>query len=335
MNPTESQDRLQLYRHALARAQSALKSGDRSSARRNARMAAKLAPEREEPWLLLAGLSDPRPGLAYAARALEINPKSKTARKAIRWHVRRLPPREWKSALQEARIPEDLVPRILSADHFTQRRLLSPRVFLYASALVILLGLWLGGMPAAALRPQVANQPLDKATLTPTPTNTPTPTSTPTPTATPTLTPTASPTPIPTETPVLNYLSTFNIPMEEVHKEGRWIDVDLSDQRVTAFDGPDPVQSFIVSTGTAAHPTVPGQFRIYVKYVSTPMAGPGYYLPGVPYTMYYYRGYALHGTYWHNNFGTPMSHGCINLETPDAEWLFNFASIGTLVNVHN
>lgn len=94
------------------------------------------------------------------------------------------------------------------------------------------------------------------------------------------------------------------------------------------------MQTFVVSTGTAAHPTLTGQYRVYIKLTSTAMAGPGYYLPGVPYTMYYYRGYALHGTYWHDNFGVPMSHGCINLKTPEAEWLFNFSSPGTLVNVH-
>ena len=94
------------------------------------------------------------------------------------------------------------------------------------------------------------------------------------------------------------------------------------------------MKEFIVSTGTSAHPTVTGQFRIYVKLRSTAMAGPGYYLPDVPFTMYFYKGYALHGTYWHSNFGMPMSHGCVNLRTSDAEWLFNWASVGTLVNVH-
>jgi lipoprotein-anchoring transpeptidase ErfK/SrfK len=64
------------------------------------------------------------------------------------------------------------------------------------------------------------------------------------------------------------------------------------------------------------------------------MSGPGYYLPGVPYTMYFYKGYGLHGTYWHSNFGTPMSHGCVNLKTEDAGWLYNWASIGTIVNIH-
>lgn len=47
------------------------------------------------------------------------------------------------------------------------------------------------------------------------------------------------------------------------------------------------------------------------------MTGPGYDLPNVPYTMYFYQGYGLHGTYWHNNFGTPMSHGCVNMPTPE------------------
>lgn len=114
----------------------------------------------------------------------------------------------------------------------------------------------------------------------------------------------------------------------------RWIDVDLTNQRVYAYEGDTIVNSFIVSTGTWRTPTVTGQYKIYVKYRSAKMSGPGYYLPDVPYIMYFYKGYGLHGTYWHNNFGTPMSHGCVNLTTSDAAWLFNWASVGTLVNVH-
>ena len=115
---------------------------------------------------------------------------------------------------------------------------------------------------------------------------------------------------------------------------GRWIDVNLSAQRVTAYVGSTPVRSTLVSTGRPRTPTPTGRFRIYVKYVSTPMSGPGYYLPNVPYTMYFYRGYGLHGTYWHSNFGRTMSHGCINLPTPEARWFYSWASIGTLVNIH-
>jgi LysM repeat protein len=115
---------------------------------------------------------------------------------------------------------------------------------------------------------------------------------------------------------------------------GKWIDVNLSAQRVTAYVGNTPVRSTLASTGLPATPTPTGQYRIYVKYVSTLMTGPGYYLPNVPYTMYFYRGYGLHGTYWHSNFGRPMSHGCINLPTPEAQWLFNWAPVGTLVKIH-
>lgn len=180
-------------------------------------------------------------------------------------------------------------------------------------------------------------KPTYTPTLTPTFTPTPTATSTPTPTATPTPTPTFTPTstPLPTDTPepAPTYEPPTPVPMPGGDGE-RWIDVDLSQQRVYAYEGSVVVNSFIVSTGTWQHPTVTGQFHIYIKLLYANMSGPGYYLPNVPYTMYFYKGYALHGTYWHHNFGTPMSHGCVNLSIPDAEWLFNFASVGTLVNVH-
>jgi lipoprotein-anchoring transpeptidase ErfK/SrfK len=114
----------------------------------------------------------------------------------------------------------------------------------------------------------------------------------------------------------------------------RWIDVDLTHQMVYAYEGETLVNSFLVSTGTWLTPTVTGQYKIYVKYEKANMHGPGYFLPDVPYVMYFYKGYGLHGTYWHHNFGTPMSHGCVNLETGNAGWLFNWASVGTVVNVH-
>jgi len=94
------------------------------------------------------------------------------------------------------------------------------------------------------------------------------------------------------------------------------------------------VQSFLVSTGTAYTPTVTGLFKIYVKHPAADMAGPGYDLPGVPYVMMFYEDYGIHGTYWHNNFGTPMSHGCVNMRTEDAAWLYNWAELGTAVEIH-
>jgi lipoprotein-anchoring transpeptidase ErfK/SrfK len=139
-------------------------------------------------------------------------------------------------------------------------------------------------------------------------------------------------------TPTSEYipLPTSVAPRPAVASSGgtRWIDVDLTNQRVYAYEGDTVVNSFIVSTGTWLTPTVTGQFNVYVKYRSNKMSGPGYYLPDVPYIMYFHGSYGLHGTYWHNNFGTPMSHGCVNLTIPDAGWLYDWASIGTVVNVH-
>jgi lipoprotein-anchoring transpeptidase ErfK/SrfK len=117
-------------------------------------------------------------------------------------------------------------------------------------------------------------------------------------------------------------------------KERRWIDVDLSEQRLRAYEDGEVVRETLVSTGLPRTPTVMGQFRIWVKLRYDDMSGPGYYLEDVPYVMYFYQGYGLHGTFWHNNFGQRMSHGCVNLPTPEAEWMFNFVDVGTLVNVH-
>lgn len=114
---------------------------------------------------------------------------------------------------------------------------------------------------------------------------------------------------------------------------GRWIRVDLSDQELVAYEGERPVLRTLVSTGRPQTPTVLGTYRIYLKLRSQTMTGPGYRLPHVPYVMYFYKGYALHGTYWHNNFGRPMSHGCVNLPTSIAEQLYHWAEIGTPVVV--
>jgi lipoprotein-anchoring transpeptidase ErfK/SrfK len=110
--------------------------------------------------------------------------------------------------------------------------------------------------------------------------------------------------------------------------------VNLSTQTLTAYEGSAEVFSAIVSTGLPATPTPVGQFRIWTRLRYDDMSGPGYYLRDVPYVMYFYRGYGLHGTYWHSNFGRPMSHGCVNLRTADAGWLYNWASVGTLVVTH-
>lgn len=115
--------------------------------------------------------------------------------------------------------------------------------------------------------------------------------------------------------------------------QGRSIIVSTENQRIYAYENGQLVRSHLVSTGLPATPTVKGDFAVYVKHVAADMRGADYFLPQVPYTMYFYSGYGIHGTYWHNAFGRPMSHGCVNLPTSEAEWFFNFASVGTPVRV--
>lgn len=147
-------------------------------------------------------------------------------------------------------------------------------------------------------------------TFTPEPSPTPTLYFTPLPTVTPAFTPSPKPAvPLPTPTP---------------HRDRKWIEVSLRQQKLVAYEDGKPVFEALVSTGLARSPTVTGRFRIYLKLLYSDMSGPGYYFRKVPYVMYFYRGYALHGTYWHNNFGRPMSRGCVNLRIEDARWLFNW-----------
>jgi lipoprotein-anchoring transpeptidase ErfK/SrfK len=267
------------------------------------------------------------------------------------------------------------------------RRLIGPLGLLLAVAcLLILAGMvlvtWYSAAAVLASLPRLATEaPTSLPADTPTPgAQPPIGTDTPAPTATSADTPTPVPSAQPsigTDTPVLvpsaTAAPTFTpnpapsataIPPPSSPSPGatgtpatpppgasgeKWIDVDLTQQQLTAYQGNTPVLQALVSTGLPGTPTVVGQFRIYWKLLAADMVGPGYYLPAVPYTMYFLRGYSLHGTYWHHNFGHPMSHGCVNLRTEDAKWLFDWtdpplpagasqvqsSSGGTLVVVHN
>jgi len=115
---------------------------------------------------------------------------------------------------------------------------------------------------------------------------------------------------------------------------GRYVDINLSEQTLYAFDGFNLVNQFLVSTGRSGYDTPTGEFHVYGKDHSARMHGPGYYLPNVPYISWFLGDYSIHGTYWHNNFGHVMSHGCVNASTGDAEWLFGWADIGTPVYIH-
>ena len=112
--------------------------------------------------------------------------------------------------------------------------------------------------------------------------------------------------------------------------EEKWIEVTLSDQRLRAWEGNRIVMEFPISSGKWA-PTPTGTFNIWHKTKNQTMSGGSkelstyYNLPNVPNNMFFYQGYAIHGAYWHNNFGQPMSHGCVNSPLAYAAQLFEWA----------
>ncbi len=114
---------------------------------------------------------------------------------------------------------------------------------------------------------------------------------------------------------------------------GREIVIVLGTQSAYAYENGVLQKAARVSAGKKATPTIQGDHEIWLKRRSQTMSGPGYSLDNVEWVMYFYRDYAIHGAWWHMNFGQPMSHGCVNLTNADAQWFFNFASIGTPVYV--
>jgi len=370
-------------RELIAKAREALRRGDKPSAWKMGEQAALLAPEMEDAWLILAASDpDPQEALAYAQKALEINPSSTRAQRGVEWAQDQLRKTQvtHEAAVSFARIvPIPETPQfkptsgnrnLIYAASFFGLLICAVLAFAAYSAVTHLAfasilnhvavptqeNHWAQVQVAKALATPIGGNAFAQAASTSTPrsatkvpaTSAPeealTSASTEVPTEAPAATPEIAETPgtmamqIVEDTPTSEYVAPApSAPLPDIAKSGsstRWIDVDLTHQSVYAYEGDTMVNSFLVTTGTWQYPTVTGQYNIYVKYRYADMHGPGYFLPDVPYVMYFYKSYGLHGTYWHHNFGTPMSHGCVNLQTDDAAWLFNWASIGTLVNVH-
>lgn len=139
----------------------------------------------------------------------------------------------------------------------------------------------------------------------------------------------------------------------------KWLDVSLAQQVLVAYRGKQPEFVTLVSTGAdgmgdpaETRSTIQGQFRIHTKHVTATMdsdvAGDEYDMRDVPYVQYFTQGYALHAAFWHDAFGTPKSHGCINLSPADARFLFHWTdppvphgwhaalsvTRGTLIDIH-
>jgi len=142
----------------------------------------------------------------------------------------------------------------------------------------------------------------------------------------------------------------------DLNTPGRhWIEVSLSKQQLWAYQGDTAVMTTLVSTGLEPNVTAPGLFHVRYKFSMQTMDGfindtgevvglgktapPGggsyWVVPNIPNVMYFNTdAEALHGTYWHHNFGNPMSHGCVNLPLQVAAWMYGWAPLGTEVWIH-
>ena len=344
----------------LKQAKAAVQQGQRQLARRLIQQAIRQDPQDYRGWLMLATVAQsPQASLEYVNRAEMLAPDNSTVQKARRWAEKRLP-----QTPEPEPLPEIAAPKIARRWHQNWQWLTLALIVLLL-VVVSSMFAWQYFQPSddtaetAVLNSSLAsasqNVADDIAVATavpakPTATHTPQPhvpakliasTGSDQPRPTWTVTPTPSPTPTPTPTVIPTFVNPnyqdavrpFGVGPNE-----RWIDVNLTTQTLSAYEGDTPVFTTLISSGTWDHPTVTGQFRIWLEFESQTMDGRllgyDYYLENVPYVMYFYQDYAIHGTYWHNNFGTPMSHGCVNMATGDAGWIYNFATVGTMVNVH-
>ena len=132
----------------------------------------------------------------------------------------------------------------------------------------------------------------------------------------------------------------------EEQTSNKRIEVDLTKQQALAYEGDNLVYDFLISSGTWGR-TPNGEFKIWAKVKSQKMSGGSkelgtyYYLPNVQNVLFFYNdkyekklGFSFHQAYWHNNFGVPMSHGCINMTTADSLALYNWADVGTPITIY-
>ena len=352
----------------LQQAYTALKGGRKQEARQLLTQLVQQHPEEFRGWLWLASVAEsPQQALTYVERAAQLNPTHPSVAQARAWAERRV------DSIQGSVGSSSGGGR---QDEEGEKRPFLPLIWAGAAALILVLllaGAWLINNNGWANLDQTAHTqpadasarlitdsepgPLDDTAVIATlePTSEPTPTTTPPaprsllqaksvaavnqPLPTWTTTPTASPTPTATPTPEPTFVASQNYIQRPlgVRADERWIDINLTTQTLTAYEGDTPVFSTLISSGISSRRTVTGQFRVWHRTLSQTMDGGrfgyDYYLENVPHVMYFYRDFAIHGAYWHNNFGTPMSSGCVNMKVDEAEWLFNWSQMGTLVNV--
>jgi LysM repeat protein len=388
---------------AVQNAREALRAGDRKTTRHWAELAASLAPDTEEPWLLLAAVASPQASLGYLKRALQVNPNSPRARKGMEWAMKRL---------RSAPVDQTQPTRV------SKPRTTSPpkkRSRFYPVLLVILVGMVIGAAAWTVTFPPALTGIIDG--VVPVATSQPNsfsqadiakPTYTPTPTLTPSPTPTFTPTPLATDTPVpqpiwtsvpnqaasnpvseattsggtyvvqrgdtLNQIARrFGVSVQALASAnnisimatiyagqqlvipgsdyvpsapppasgGKRILVDISEQHLYAYQGDTLVYSFVASTGMN-NATRAGSFSVLDKIPNAYGATWDLWMPN--WLGIYYAGSLENGihalpilsngaTLWAGYLGTPISYGCVVLGTHEAQLLYNWAEIGTPVDI--
>lgn len=322
----------QAYKILIKNARQALEKGDKKAARSWAHRAIKQDPSQKEPWLILAEVSTPKQSASYLEKAGKINPQRNLKIKQTTRAGKKI------GQIQKPKIKKQTIKHTKPSTH--KKKTQWGIIMFFAFVFGGLGGLsWLGtksliNQGSEKLAIQRPEGVLVKPSMTPSINLIPTDSTT----SISTTPPQSIFTPIPTYKPDMSftnyYAHSWDIPSTEVGDSDFWIEVDLSDQILFTYSGSNLTQSYSVSTGTSKHPTVTGMYKIYAMYPYYSMRGPGYYLPDVPFSMFFYKGYSIHGTYWHRNFGTPMSHGCVNMETSAAAQVYEQARIGTMVYVH-
>ena len=120
----------------------------------------------------------------------------------------------------------------------------------------------------------------------------------------------------------------------------KWVDLNLSNKTVTAYEGATVVHGPVsIVDGAAETPTVTGTYKVYLQYESQTMRGENadgspYVAENVPWVSYFYSGYAFHGAGWRSSFGYSGSHGCVNMPVPEAQWIYNWVDTNTVVHSH-
>jgi lipoprotein-anchoring transpeptidase ErfK/SrfK len=129
------------------------------------------------------------------------------------------------------------------------------------------------------------------------------------------------------------YEHQYDIPDKLVGTEDVWVEVDLTEQALYMHDGERLYAGFRISSGAPGKDTPAGLFKIYAMYDSYPTWGSDYHYV-VPWAMWFHHEFGIHGAYWHDDFGTPVSHGCVNMNVNDAQWIYGQVERGTYVWVH-